>query len=85
MAVHGWSTLQSHFDANPGQRTAFGETKIRKIGLEKFQFLGISGPEGQRQGHGMLVLAFQLEDLAVLAGPKLVGLHGEIQNVLNPL
>jgi hypothetical protein len=45
------------------------------VGLEGLEFGGMTGPEGEGEGDGALVFIFYGEDLAVLAGPKLIGMH----------
>ena len=68
--------MQEHLDADAGQGAALGELEIGKVGLEEFEFGGIPRPEGQREGRGAVVLVLNVEDLAVLTGPKLIGGHG---------
>ena len=64
-----------HLDADAGERAAFGEAEGRDVHLEGLEFGRMAGPEGEREGDGALVLVFYSEDLAVLAGPKLIGVH----------
>jgi hypothetical protein len=64
-----------HLDADAGEGAAFGEAEGGDVGLKGLEFGRMTGPEGEGERHGALVFIFYGEDLAVLAGPKLSGMH----------
>ena len=45
------------------------------VRLQGLEFGRVARPEGQGQGDGAFVLIFDGEDLAVLTGPELIGMH----------
>ena len=51
--------------------------------FEGIKFGGISGPEGEGEGGGALVFVLNGENLAVLAGPKLI--RGHVERLTWPL
>jgi len=75
VAIHDWGAVEEHLDADAGEGAALGELEGREMNLQEFEFGRVAGPERQGQGNGVIVLVFQIEDLAVLARPKLVGDH----------
>ena len=75
VAGHVRSAGDEHLEADAGQRAALSETQARDVRLEGLEFGGVAWPEAQRKGDRAFVLVFDGEDLAVQAGPELIGMH----------
>jgi hypothetical protein len=79
VAVDLQGPVDLHLDPNARQRAAFGELELSPPRFHVLEFRGVAGPEGEREGHGPLVLVLDGQDLAVLAGPELLGSHWDRQ------